>query len=125
MHEKVGNVFGARVPFFDKIPGSDEANVRAVIDKVTSNLTLDKIKNFKGAISDKDLEIAQSAATTLQRRNITDAEARREIDRLFNSLNSGSETQQENPAQAGGEWTEANQAELDALEREYGHLLGG
>lgn len=68
------------------VPGSRRNTAMSVKDKVVSNLTLDKIANFKGAISDKDLEVAQSAATTLQNPHIGEEEAFREIKRLRDAL---------------------------------------
>ena len=110
----VGNAFGLRVPFGGSLSGSKTADVRATVNKITSTLTLDKIKNFKGAISDKDLEIAQSAATTLQNKNISNNEARAEIERLFTAL--GGDSQQSST----GGLTAAEQAELAELERQFG-----
>ena len=97
----INNAFGIRVPFGDKIAGSDTAAVRATVDKITANLTLDKIKNFKGAISDKDLEIAQNAATILQRKGISNSEAKKEIDRLFNALSGAQQSAPQGAPQQG------------------------
>ncbi len=69
-----------------RLPGSNRNDANGVLEQIVSNLTLDKIANFKGAISDKDLEIAQGAATRLQKRNISDSEAKKALDELFTAF---------------------------------------
>ncbi|WP_416877979.1 hypothetical protein [Litorimonas sp.] len=56
------------------IPGSSRADARAVIDQITSDLTIESLSAFKGAISEKEMATAAAAATRLQN-PISDAEA--------------------------------------------------
>ena len=84
-HPALSRVFG---PVQGSLPNltPGAVDVQALIDQLKSNLTLDKIKNFKGAISDRDLEVAQSAATILNQDRISDETAARELRRLFQAF---------------------------------------
>ena len=109
------NFAGSRANPFTLGPGSGRRDAGSVIDQVVSNLTLDKISNFKGAISDKDLEIAQGAATRLNNPNISDAEANRALNELYTAFGG---TPPENKTPQGLSAAEA--AELEELERLFG-----
>lgn len=63
-------------------PGTDVNTAKGVLNQVISELTLDRVSNFKGAVSDKDLEVAMGAATRLKNRNISDEEALNAIKEL-------------------------------------------
>lgn len=83
---------GTRLNPFTKAPGSQRNDAKGVLNQVIQNLTLDKISNFKGAISDKDLEVAQGAATRLANPSISDREAKIALDELYTAF--GGATQQ-------------------------------
>lgn len=109
-----GSVFGkSRANPFTLVPGSDRNDAKAALNQIVSNLTLDKISSFKGAISDKDLEIAQGAATRLQNPNISDKEARSALNELFTAFGGGA-------ASSISGLSDAEAAELAELERQFG-----
>ena len=115
-----GSVFGkSRANPFTLTPGSERNNAKASLNQIVSNLTLDKIANFKGAISDKDLEIAQGAATRLQNRNISDSEAEKALNELFTAFGGVDAAGGVGPSDG---LSAEESAELEELERQFGGL---
>ena len=60
---------------FANMAGTERADAQSVIDQLTSNLTIDSLSAFKGAISEKEMAVAADAATRLQNPNISENEA--------------------------------------------------
>lgn len=70
------------------IPGTEAANFQAQFKNLESLLTLENLGVLKGAISDKDMEVLKSAATSLNM-NMSEKEFRKTIDEMEAKLSGG------------------------------------
>ena len=77
LYDGFRSAFGWRSPI--ALPASQRVDAESLIDQLTGRLTLDAAQAFKGAMSDRDIALAASAATRLQDRNISEEEARRAL----------------------------------------------
>lgn len=90
-------ITGARIPFASKVPGSAAANAQADVDRLMGLLSVDLLRELKsqsatgatgfGALSERELDVLQSAATTLGKRNVQDASFAQELKRIRDKVN--------------------------------------
>jgi hypothetical protein len=84
--------FGARIPGMSSFPGTDAANYAAALDRLKGRLIVDLLGELKsqsrtgatgfGALSERELSLLESAASSLNNPNQTEASARTELQRI-------------------------------------------
>lgn len=87
------NLFGARVPFNDMIPGSDTSNARAALNRLKGRAIVDLLNEMKnqsatgatgfGSLSGSELRLLENSATQLDTPNISDERAAEELSRIY------------------------------------------
>ena len=106
LYEGFRAAYGWRSPI--ALPESQRVDAESLISQLTGRLTLDAAQAFKGTMSDRDIALAASAATRLENRNISDAEARRALA----DIKAAFERTRENLRRRAGEAAESGTARL-------------
>jgi hypothetical protein len=89
-------IFGLRMPFAGSVPGSQAADAKAALERLTSQLVIGLMSEMKsqsrtgatgfGALSEKELAVLQNAATKLSNQNMSERSAARELLRLRDKI---------------------------------------
>lgn len=87
------NLFGARNPLAQYVPGSETATARAAMDRLKGRVIVDLLNEMKnqsrtgatgfGALSGPELALLENAASQLNSSNIGDARAAEELSRIY------------------------------------------
>lgn len=121
--------YGFKRPNQTLLAGDERRDAQAQIAQIVKSQTLEAIKAFKGSISDKDIELAEAAATRLSDTTISENEADRALNELANVFARNEAIVRKRAAQspAGApapsqtdDLTKLTNEELDALIRELG-----
>lgn len=97
----IGTRFGMQGKLY-AIPGTDGANVQAVVNQVTSQAFLNAFEQLKGggAITEREGQAATQAITRLQNQNITVGEALKAMDELQGYYRKGLEVARQRAVKA-------------------------
>lgn len=87
------NLYGLRNPLAQLVPGSDTANARAAMDRLSGRVIVDLLNEMKnqsatgatgfGALSGPELKLLEGASTQLTNSNIGDERAAEELSRIY------------------------------------------
>jgi hypothetical protein len=89
----VGNLFGARIPGGRYIPGTNTANAASALERLKSRVVVDLLAEMKsqsrtgatgfGALTERELDLLQNAASQLNSSFISDTRAAEELARIY------------------------------------------